>query len=446
MKQVIISNTNFEQSKKYLAENVKNLKDNGCFFVIFQNEYNNGILIHDFMELIEYGTTLDYEYINTIIVPSEKPQQTIFNDNVIYVIWFCKNRQLMKFNKDHIREKHIWKDVEWGKRTKNYNPKGKDPGNVWIPTEDDGNAHITNHILLSTEKIIERLKIMTECNDDFILFDEKLNQIKPNKSFISCDSKTKEKNAKGIIYFNSSENMNQIKDATIDAVITSPPYWNLKDYYKEGQIGQESYEVYLQRMNNVWQECYKKLKNTGSLWININIRIQNKHVILIPLDFVKQCKQIGFIYRGIIIWHKSSGIPTNDKNLVDHYEFLLIFSKQLEMKFNEREFNSFSDYKNNSINGKAFWNINRKAGSVGKKTIHPAIYPNELVSRIVKSVTDEQDFTMDPFLGSGTTLISSLELNRNSYGFEYNEGFKSLMLERFNKDIPSKIKDIIFSV
>ena len=444
MKQVIISNTNFEQSKIYLAENINNLKDNGCFFVIFQNEYNNGILIHDFMELIEYGTTLDYVYINTIIVPSEKPQQTIFNDNVIYVIWFCKNRQLMKFNKDHIREKHIWKDVEWGKRTKNYNPKGKDPGNVWIPTEDDGNAHITNHILLSKDEIIERLKTMTECNDDFVIYDEKRNNSESDKVFIKCDTKTKVPNAKGIIYFNSSENMKQIKDSTVDAVITSPPYWNLKDYYKEGQIGQESYEVYLQRMNNVWQECYKKLKDTGSLWININIRIQNKHVILIPLDFVKQCKKIGFIYRGIVIWHKSSGIPTNDKNLVDHYEFVLIFSKQLEMKFNELAFNSFSDYKNSSINGKAFWNINRKAGSVGKKTIHPAIYPNELVSRIVKSVTDEHDYVMDPFLGSGTTLISSLELNRNSYGFEYNEGFKSLMLERFNKDIPSKINDIAF--
>ena len=55
----------------------------------------------------------------------------------------------MLFIKDNIREKHIWKDVEWGKRKKNYNPKGKDPGNVWLPTKDDGKGKITEHLILN---------------------------------------------------------------------------------------------------------------------------------------------------------------------------------------------------------------------------------------------------------------------------------------------------------
>ena len=66
------------------------------------------------------------------------------------------------FDKDPIREKHIWKDVEWGKRKKNYNAKGKDPGNVWLKTIDDGKANITNHVTLDMNEVIERI-IQVSC-------------------------------------------------------------------------------------------------------------------------------------------------------------------------------------------------------------------------------------------------------------------------------------------
>ena len=96
---------------------------------------------------------------------------------------------------------------------------------------------------------------------------------------------------------------------------------------------------------------------------------------------------------------------------------------------------SFADYKNKKINGGLFWNINRKAGSVGKQFIHPAIYPNELVKRIVLSCTQEKQVVLDPFLGSGTTLIASILANRSCYGYEYNEGFKDLINNRIKTDI-----------
>ena len=67
-----------------------------------------------------------------------------------------------KTNKDIIREKHIWKNIEWGKRAFRYNVKGKDPGNIWIPTEDDGKGHITKHIFLSKKGVYNRL-ISTSC-------------------------------------------------------------------------------------------------------------------------------------------------------------------------------------------------------------------------------------------------------------------------------------------
>lgn len=84
---------------------------------------------------------------------------------------------------------------------------------------------------------------------------------------------------------------------------------------------------------------------------------------------------------------------------------------------------------------KLFWNINRKAGSVGKQFIHPAIYPNDLVSRIIQITTYENDKVLDPFLGSGTTLITAIQTGRNCIGYEYNEGFKELINSRYLMEV-----------
>lgn len=223
----------------------------------------------------------------------------------------------MYFNKDYIREKSIWKDVEWGKREKNYNSKGKNPGNVWIPTEDDGKANITKHILLSKKEILDRLLSTTLLeNDKYLLINDQntgyhFNDYDCDIKIISsdysdihfgkyvCESKVNDYTGK--VVFGTSENMDKIEDDTVDMIVTSPPYWDLKDYYKENQIGQESYEIYSDRMYSVWKQCFNKLKNNGSIWININIRTRNGKSILLPKLFVKQCNKIGFKYRGISI-------------------------------------------------------------------------------------------------------------------------------------------------
>ena len=77
-----------------------------------------------------------------------------FQDNVEHILFFSKSKKFF-FNKDPIREKHIWKDIEWGKRKKNYNPLGKDPGNLWMRTEDDGKGKITKHLPLNDEDAID---------------------------------------------------------------------------------------------------------------------------------------------------------------------------------------------------------------------------------------------------------------------------------------------------
>lgn len=430
-----------------LTSNLEKLTEDGSIFCIVRTEYKYGEVKKDFTDLIEHGISLNLFYINTIVIPNLTDQV----DNVLYCVWFTKSKKEYYFNKDAIREKSIWKDVEWGKRKKNYNPKGKDPGNVWIPTEDDGRANITKHLLLTINQVFDRLLSCTLLNNDkYLLINDKntnykykefINDLKIIKteyediSFGNYIEEALKDEYNGKVVFGTSENMEEIKDKSVDVIVTSPPYWDLKNYYKENQIGQEPYDVYSKRIYSVWKQCYNKLSEYGTLWININIRIRNGNPILLPKLFVQQCKNIGYIYRGILIWHKSSGIPTNDRNLRDHHEYVLIFTKSKDSKIDIEKFKYYSDYKNPDISKRLFWNINRKAGSVGKNTIHPAIFPTELINRINILSTQEGDLVVDPFLGSGTSLISSLNNKRSFIGYEYNEGFKELIDKRIQEEV-----------
>jgi DNA modification methylase len=96
---------------------------------------------------------------------------------------------------------------------------------------------------------------------------------------------------------------------------------------------------------------------------------------------------------------------------------------------------SLNDYKNEKLNYSNIWNINRKAGVIGKNYIHPAVYPTKLIERIIELFTDYDSIVLDPFLGSGTNLIAAINLRRNSIGYEYNENFFSLIKYRITNEI-----------
>lgn len=421
---------------KFIKKLYSELEDTGSIFIICKNAYSNEFIKWSFFDIIEVFVKNEFCYINTIVFPVTADKTNTLKHNVSYILWFVKDETKMFFNKDAIREKHIWKDVEWGKRVKNYHALGKDPGNVWIPTIDDGKGRITEHLMLTRDEIVSRLiKSTTDKGDKTLInFEHDNKEFDKTKSPGSLKVKS-ESDVFCDVLFDSSEKMHQIKDGFVDLMITSPPYWDLKNYFKSGQIGQESYQDYLSRLKKVWSETFRVLNNTGSMWININIRKKGKQVILIPQDIIKQCKEIGFLFKDVIIWHKSSGIPTHKNNIVDRHEYFLWFTKTEKFKFNTFQFN---DYKNTYLENGLLWNINRKAGSVGKNFIHPAVYPDKLIERVIELCSDENDIVLDPFLGSGTTSICASNLNRNSIGYEFNEGFKDLIDFRFDKDISNQ--------
>lgn len=452
---------------KYEAVNIADLEldyfEN--IFVFFRNIYdNNGNIAKSFLEMIKEYHQLngDYIYKNIIVLPEDKNNSSIFNDNIMYILWFAKSENSY-FNKDAIREPHIWKNVEWGRREKNYSSKGKDPSNVWIPTKDNGKGKITEHISLKIEGGIERLcSAFSNPNEhnnwyyyDFIeLKIETIKNIKKamrfesnqflkgqssfNNQIIDSDPSTTITNN---ILFESSENIT-FPSSSVDLVVTSPPYWNLKDYFKEGQIGQESYEDYLERLLKVWKECIRLMKPNTLFWININIRNYKKKPYFLPSDYIIQMKKLGMYFKEVFIWHKSSSIPTTNKNLSDKYEVFLVFSNSENININKDTLQFFDEYKNDYLRYGTIWNINRKAGSIGKKFIHPAIFPTQLIERVIHLSTKENSLVLDPFFGSGTTGIASFKTKRYFLGVEYNEKFQELIEHRLSTEcgvVPNQI-------
>jgi len=233
--------------------------------------------------------------------------------------------------------------------------------------------------------------------------------------------------------------MVEVKNNTIDLVVTSPPYWHIKDYGIEGQIGYgQSLHEYLKNLFIVWRECFRVLKPGTRLCINIGDQFLRSIIYgrykIAPLhsEFISQCEKIGFDYMGSIIWQKKTTMnttggasvmgsypyPPNGIIEID-YEFILIFKKPgkraVPWGIKEKSKLTKEEWKEYFL---GHWHF------PGERQIcHEAMFPEELPKRLIKMFTFVGDTVLDPFLGSGTTNKASLNLDRNSIGYEINEGF-----------------------
>lgn len=243
--------------------------------------------------------------------------------------------------------------------------------------------------------------------------------------------------------------MNLLPDKSVHLVITSPPYWQLKDYGSDEQIGfNESYESYINNLNLVWKECHRVLHPGCRLCINIGDQFARSvyygryKVIPIRTEIIKFCETVGFDYMGAIIWQKvtttnttggatvmgSFPHPRNGILKLD-YEFILIFKKlgnppkptAEQKKLSAMTKDEWNDY------FAGHWNF---AGV--KQNGHLAMFPEELPARLIKMFAFVGDTVLDPFLGSGTTSLAARNLGRNSVGYEINTEFISKIKEKLN--------------
>jgi modification methylase len=243
--------------------------------------------------------------------------------------------------------------------------------------------------------------------------------------------------------------MIELVDNSVHLAITSPPYWQLKDYGTSDQIGyNDSYENYINNLNLVWKECYRVLYPGCRLCINIGDQFARSvyygryKVIPIREEIIKFCEVIGFDYMGAIIWQKvttsnttgggvqmgSYPYPRNGILKID-YEFILAFKKLGEAPKPSKEVKELSKMTAEEWNiyFASHWNF-----SGVKQDNHIAMFPEELPKRLIKMFSFVGDTVLDPFAGSGTTNLAAKKLDRNSIAYEINAEFIPVIKDKLS--------------
>lgn len=249
------------------------------------------------------------------------------------------------------------------------------------------------------------------------------------------------------VFFTSSEDLRFIPDGSVDFVMTSPPYWNLKDYGHPGQIGASTYAEYHECLRTVWEECYRVSGPNAVMVVNAGNRRHGKRFYPIGMDIAQNMPEWNLW--DILIWYVPNALPQPNyymERLFDNkYEFLLVFTKDQEKGYTfhkPRVPQKYIDadpraYKKNG-NGRCIGNVIRvpayRPPNVKELGYHVAAYPEELVALMLESFTDPGDVVLDPFLGSGTTLKVAEVMERSGIGVEVNEGYKELISRRIREN------------
>lgn len=228
-----------------------------------------------------------------------------------------------------------------------------------------------------------------------------------------------------------------LEDESIHLVVTSPPYWNLKRYNENpDQLGHiNDYESFLSELEKVWREIFRVLVPGGRLVcivgdVCVSRRKFGRHLVF-PLhsDICVLCRKIGFDNLNPIIWHKISNasfeVANGSKFLGKPYEPNAIIKNDMEFILMQRKPGGYrkptqEQRRLSKIDKKDFNSWFRQIWNIpGASTrTHPAPFPLELASRWVRMFSFTSDTVLDPFCGTGTTMIAAIRYDRNSIGID----------------------------
>ncbi len=235
------------------------------------------------------------------------------------------------------------------------------------------------------------------------------------------------------IFEKSSEHMEELPDASVHLMVTSPPYNVGKEYDRDATL-----EEYLELLRRVWREVYRVLVPGGRACINI-ANLGRKPYIPLHAHIIHDMQAEGFLMRGEIIWNKASSAspstawgswrsPANP-TLRDVHEYILVFSKMTfsckrpdkKATISRDEFLEFT---------KSIWTFPAvSARSVG----HPAPFPVELPHRCIQLYTFAHDVVLDPFMGSGQTAIAARQGDRHYVGYDTEADYVRLAERRLRQ-------------
>jgi len=243
--------------------------------------------------------------------------------------------------------------------------------------------------------------------------------------------------------------MPYLDDESVHLIVTSPPYWNLKRYNDHpDQLGHlEDYEQFLDELTRVWEECYRVLVPGGRLVcivgdVCLSRRRYGRHVV-VPLhsDISVICRKIGFDNLNPIIWYKISNanyeVANGTRFLGKPYEPNAIIKSDIEFILMQRkpggyrkptdEQRRLSKITKQEYSEwfRQFWTL---SGASTRR--HPAPFPLDMAYRLVRMFSFWGDTVLDPFVGTGTTMLAAMRTGRNSTGVEVDETYCKMTLDR----------------
>jgi site-specific DNA-methyltransferase (adenine-specific) len=251
----------------------------------------------------------------------------------------------------------------------------------------------------------------------------------------------------GRIRFGDARDPKHYRDLAPHLVVTSPPYWSIKDYGTVDQIGAtQDYETYVEDLHRVWTCCYEALLPGCKICINVGDQFlrAKEHgryrVLPIRERIISSLMSLGADYMGAIIWrkmtttHTSGGgtlmgsypHPRNGILKID-YEFILVFKKpgKAPRPTPEQKESSRMDIEEWSRNFTAHWDFPGE-----RARTHHAMFPLELPRRLIRMFTFPGEQVLDPFAGSGTSIRAAIEEGRRGEGIELNRDFQAAIADR----------------
>lgn len=249
---------------------------------------------------------------------------------------------------------------------------------------------------------------------------------------------------------------------SVRSVVTSPPYWGLRDYSVPDQLGLEkTLPQFIDKLVVIFRECRRVLRDDGALWLNIgdgytsgnrgwrapdrknraramDVRpdtpdgLKPKDLLGIPWRLAFALQDDGWYLRADIIWHKPNAMPESVKDRPTRsHEYLFMFSKE-EKYYYDR----LAILEANGRNRRSVWNINTQPFPGA----HFATFPTALVEPCLKASTEKGDFVLDPFFGSGTVGLVAARLGRRYVGIELQPDYVALAAERLNVNASGVVK------
>jgi len=258
------------------------------------------------------------------------------------------------------------------------------------------------------------------------------------------------------IYCGDSRNMKELDDESVHLVITSPPYFDLKNYNSNNNHGNQigsprSFDEYMSNLNAVWKECIRVLVPDGKLCINCMPVFLSGH----ETDFERRVTKLvisdieNFMYstkkmflHALFIWDKrkivrfsSFGSYPYPPNIFSTFpfEWIIVFSKKgkrppFDPKMKKKSKLTTKEWQKWAVD--SVWEMNpAKAKGIG----HPAPFPEELPHRLIKMYSFVGDIVLDPFIGSGTTAVVAERLGRKAIGYEINPDYVKLAKKRLSQ-------------